>query len=387
MGLESELKNGQMSSKEKLSKIAELLERSGVDPDDIGKIEKINIWQGFLKNADGEPELVDLTSVMLSPLWSETPEYPVVQPAKPTLIRPVRSKAKTADATITVILPDPQIGYRRLSDGTLIPMHDEKAMNLALQIMRFIRPDKVVNLGDFIDMPEWSSKFLILPEFVMTTQPSIDRAHKFLAQQRALVGETAEIVLIAGNHDARFSMAVTRNAMAALRLKQANLPKSFPVLSLGFLLRLNELGVTYLGAYPAHKFRIAKGGAGQTALYAIHGDRLDVAKVAKNERQSFVQGHIHRIALHTETYEVGGNREQVVALSPGCLCRVDGFVPSSKSAVTDDGMPVTQYESWQQGFAVVSETDDGFWSVEMVSITNGRAMYRGRVFESASEDE
>lgn len=387
MGLESELKNGQLSVKEKLSKIAELLERSGVDPDDIGKIEKINIWQGFLKNADGEPELVDLTSVMLSPVWSETPEYPVVQQAKPTLIKPIRSKAKTSDAKVTVILPDPQIGYRRLSDGTLVPMHDEKAMNLALQMMRFIRPDKVVNLGDFIDMPEWSSKFLVLPEFVMTTQPSIDRAHKFLAQQRALVGDYAEIVLIAGNHDARFSMAVTRNAMAALRLKQANTPKSFPVLSLPFLLRLEELGVTYLGAYPAHKFKIAEGGEGQTALYAIHGDRLDVAKVAKNERQSFVQGHIHRIALHTETYEVGGEREQVVAFSPGCLCRVDGFVPSTKSAVTDDGMPVTQFESWQQGIAVVSEMSDGFWSMELVSITNGKAIYRGRVFEFDSEDK
>jgi len=387
MGLESELKNGQLSVKEKLSKIAELLERSGVDPDDIGKIEKINIWQGFLKNADGEPELVDLTSVMLSPVWSETPEYPVVQQAKPTLIKPIRSKAKTSDAKVTVILPDPQIGYRRLSDGTLVPMHDEKAMNLALQMMRFIRPDKVVNLGDFIDMPEWSSKFLVLPEFVMTTQPSIDRAHKFLAQQRALVGDYAEIVLIAGNHDARFSMAVTRNAMAALRLKQANTPKSFPVLSLPFLLRLEELGVTYLGAYPAHKFKIAEGGEGQTALYAIHGDRLDVAKVAKNERQSFVQGHIHRIALHTETYEVGGEREQVVAFSPGCLCRVDGFVPSTKSAVTDDGMPVTQFESWQQGIAVVSEMSDGFWSMELVSITNGKAIYRGRVFEFDTEDK
>ena len=387
MTLESELTNGQVTAKEKLSKIASLLERSGIDAEDIGRIERVNVWQGFIKNGDGEPELVDLTSVMLSPSWAEDPVYPVVQPAKPTIIKPVPSKPRIVDATVTVILPDPQIGYRRLADGTMLPMHDEKAMNLALQMMRYIRPDKVVNLGDFIDLPEWSSKFLVLPEFVLTTQPSIDRAHKFLAQQRACVGLEAEMVLIAGNHDARLPMAVARNAMAALRLKRANLPESFPVLSMGFLLRLEELGVKYLGAYPAHKYQIAKGGKGQTPLYAIHGDKLDVAKVAKSERQSFVQGHIHRVAVHSETYEVNGEREQVMAFSPGCLCRVDGYVPSTKSAVNDDGIPVTRFESWQQGMAVITETEDGFWSVEIISITNGRAVYRGRVFTSNGEDE
>jgi hypothetical protein len=310
-----------------------------------------------------------------------------VQPAKPTIVKPVPSKPKIVDATVTVILPDPQIGYRRLVDGTMLPMHDEKAMNLCLQMMRFIRPDKVVNLGDFIDLPEWSAKFLILPEFVLTTQPSIDRAHKFLAEQRAVVGDSAEMVLIAGNHDARLPMAITRNAISALRLKRANLPESFPVLSMGFLLRLDELKVKYLGAYPAHKYKIAKGGKGQTPLYAIHGDKLDVAKVAKSERQSFVQGHIHRIALHSETYEVGGEREQVVAFSPGCLCRVDGYVPSTKSAVNDDGIPVTRFESWQQGMAVITETKDGFWSLEMVSITDGKAIYRGRVFTSDGKNK
>ena len=191
MSFESELKGGQFTAKEKLLKIADLLERSGIDAEEIGRIERVNVYQGSIKNGDGESELVNVTSVMLSPSWAEEPQFPVVQPAKPTIVKPVPSKPKIVDATVTVILPDPQIGYRRLVDGTMLPMHDEKAMNLCLQMMRFIRPDKVVNLGDFIDLPEWSAKFLILPEFVLTTQPSIDRAHKFLAEQRAVVGDSA----------------------------------------------------------------------------------------------------------------------------------------------------------------------------------------------------
>ena len=128
MSFESELKNGQFTAKEKLSKIAALLERSGIDAEEIGRIERVNVWQGFIKNGDGEPELVDLTSIMLSPSWAEEPQYPVVQPAQPTVIKPVPSKPKIVDATVTVILPDPQIGYRRLADGTMLPMHDEKAI-------------------------------------------------------------------------------------------------------------------------------------------------------------------------------------------------------------------------------------------------------------------
>lgn len=385
MSLEQDLSSGNPTAKEKLAKISALLERSGINPDDIGKIDRVNLWQGFLKNDEGEAELVDLAGVVLSPQWAEGPQYPVVQPAAPTVIRPVPDKSKTTDATVTVILPDPQIGYRRLSDGSLVPMHDEAAMSVALQVMRSIRPDKVVNLGDFIDLPEWSSKFLVLPEFVLTTQPAIDRAHKFLAEQRAVVGKKAKMVLLGGNHDDRLPKAVARNAMAALRLRQANMETAFPVLSLPFLLRLEELKVEYLGAYPANRFQIARGAKGQTPLYAIHGEKLDVAKVAKGERQSFVQGHIHRIAVHSETYEIFGEPEQVMAFSPGCLCRVDGAVPSTKSGVDDAGAPVQRWESWQQGMAVVTEQKDGFWSAEILPITKGKAVFRGRVFSAVGK--
>lgn len=382
MSLDDELLESQLTKKEKLGKLFALLERSGIDVDDIGRVQKISVWQGFLKNEEGEPVLVDMASVVLSPTWEEAIQYPVVQQAAPTLIRPTSSKPKTTDNKVTVILPDPQIGFRRFGDGTLMPMHDDQAMNVALQVMRFIRPDVVVNLGDFIDLPEWSTKFLVLPEFVLTTQPSVDRAHKFLAEQRATVGDDCDIILIGGNHDARLPNLVARNAMAAMRLRQANTPKGFPVLSVPFLLRLDELKVKYFGAYPAARVRIADGGDGQTPLYAIHGERLDVQKVAKNERQSFVQGHIHRISVHTETYEVSDAMEQVVAFSPGCLCRVDGAVPSTKSGADDGGMPIQRFESWQQGIAVVTELPSGRWSYEIVPIIKGEAVYRGRLFSA-----
>lgn len=381
--LDDELKKPKLI-KDRLGSLMELLDRSGIDPEDIGKVQRINVYQGFYKDDEGEAHKVDMHGIVLSPKWEDGPEWPVVQPAKPSIVKPVKKSPGQKSRKTTVILPDPQIGFRRLDNGDLIPMHDEDAMHLALQIARDADPDVIVNLGDFIDLPEWSSKFLVLPEFVLTTQPSIDRGHRFLAQQRAVAPE-AEIKLLAGNHDDRLGKAIAKNAMAALRLRRAESPHELPVLSMAFLLRLDELGVEYIPGYPAGRIKIADGGPGQTPLYAIHGEKLDIAKVAKEERQSFIQGHIHRLAQHAMTYEKNGCPETVIALSPGCLCRIDGAVPSTRSSVDDQGVPLLRYETWQQGLAIVEEGDDGFYGVETVQIIEKEAYWRGRRY-SARQD-
>lgn len=381
MGIEDALSNPPLNAKERIGKLADLLARSGIDPDEVGRVDRINVWQGFYKDENGEAQTVDMAGIVLSPEWANGPEYPVVQQAAPTIVKPVKSAPIQRDTKVTVILPDPQIGYRRLHDGEMIPTHDEHAINVALQITRHVRPDHIVNLGDTLDLPEWSSKFLVLPEFVLTTQPTIDYAHRFLAMQRAVAPE-AKISMLGGNHDDRIGKAIAKNAMAALRLRRAEAPHEWAILSLPFLLRLDELGVEYVGAYPAGRIRLTQGSANLTPLWAIHGEKLDVTKVAKAERQSFVQGHIHRIGMAMETYEINREPETVIAFSPGCLCRVDGAVPSTKGGTDDSGRPYRRWESWQQGMAVVTEYPDGYWTTEIVPIHHGRASFRGKTFEA-----
>lgn len=373
------------SRKEALGRIADLLHRNGIDPAEIGTVQRISLYQSLTKNNEGDAEIHDLVGIQLSPAWADGPAWPVVQPAAPTIIKPLKAKFVDRAERITVILPDPQIGYRRMSDGEMIPTHDEQAMAVALQVVAQVRPDSIINLGDLVDFPEWSSKFLVKPEFVLTTQPTLDRAHRFLAEQRAIAPD-ARMTLLAGNHDVRMGHAITRNAMAALRLRRAEAPAEWPVLSLPFLLRLDDLACTYVGGYPAGRVQITTGGNGITPLWAIHGERLDVVKVARTERQSFVQGHIHRVAMHQETYEVAGSNETVVAFSPGCLCRIDGAVPSTRSGEDEFGRPMVRWENWQQGMAVVTEYADAAWSAEIVPIANGVAYWRGQRFEAGRLD-
>lgn len=383
MGLSDDLlaETAPQARREALGRIADLLDRNGIDPAEIGTVHRISLYQSLTKNNEGDAEIHDLVGIQLSPAWAEGPEWPVVQQAAPTKITPAKLRPLERVEKVTVILPDPQIGFWRLSTGEMVPIHDEAAMAAAMQVLVAARPDVIVNLGDLVDFPEWSSKFLVKPEFVLTTQPTLDRAHRFLAEQRA-VAPQANMLLLAGNHDVRLGHAITRNAMAALRLRRANVPDEWPVMSLPFLLRLDELGVKYIGGYPAGRVQLTEGGGGMTGLWAVHGEKLDVAKVAKTERQSFVQGHIHRAAMHQETYEIGGRAETVMAFSPGCLCRVDGAVPSSRGGEDEHGRPMVRWENWQQGVAVVTEFPDGSWDAEIVPIRDGVASWRGSRYGS-----
>lgn len=371
-----------------IGKLAELLERNGIDLADVGRVKAIKAWQGFMKGDDGEPVTVDMHGIEFVPAWTDGPAWPVVQPARPVTVKPRPVPKRTGTASTIVIAPDPQIGYRRYEDGTLDPFQDERAIDLHLQIIRDAKPNRIVNLGDTIDMAEWSDKFAVAPEMMLTTQPALDRTHRYLGEQITESPADCDILLLEGNHDARMARLVLKNAMAALRIRQANAPESWPVLTLPHLLRLDEFGKTangsprvqYIDGYPAGRVELAPGSDDVTPLYAIHGERLSVSAVAKNERQSFVQGHIHRIQDWWESYELAGRLVNVNAWSPGCLCRIDGSVPSSRGGVRLKGQPVARNEQWQQGLGIVSVAQDGTWTKEIIPFFNGRAIWRDKEY-------
>ena len=106
---------------ERLGRLNELLERSGIDPADIGEVKQIRVneWQAMSKDEEGEPVITDLqgASIVLSPKWAEDPELPFVRPATPVKVTNPRRETKREQAGGTAfIFPDQQIPY-----------HDERA--------------------------------------------------------------------------------------------------------------------------------------------------------------------------------------------------------------------------------------------------------------------
>ena len=321
---------------------------------------------------------------MLGSLKPE-PKWDLIHQAQPVSITaPKPAKTVKTKHKVAVALPDPQIGYRHFFDKGSDPFHDEAAMDIALQIISFLeetdRVDWVINLGDFLDLPS-QGRFDQEAGFAGTTQKAIDRGHLFLQQQRAAAGPKAEIVLIEGNHDRRLEKYILSNSAAAWGLKRANMDE-LPVMSLPYLLRLDEIGVEYIDAYPAGAFWLTP------TLRAVHGNKARsngstaAAYTNADPHISTIFGHAHRLEIQSRTVFNRDEAIRSVAVSPGCLCRVDGAVPSVNGSTHVDGTPAKYFENWQQGVAIVV-IEDGKPYFELVEIRHGIAWFRGKKFVSS----
>lgn len=374
------------SGKHKLGRIADLLKQNNIDLEDVGNIQRVSLYQSLTKNEDGEAEVHDLTAIQFSPKWESGPEWPVIAqgpqyklPASKADSKPSTSEYKTA-----VILPDIQIGFYRMNDDTLDATHDEEALSIALAITKSIKPDKIILLGDNLDFPEFG-KYRLSPAYQRTTQATIDRATTLCAQLRA-VAPNAEIIWLAGNHEERLPRMLIDNAVSAFGLRKGNAPESWPVMSVPYLCRMDEYGITFKPGYPASHYWVNE------RLKIIHGDKVKSSgstshMYLNSEKTSVLYGHIHRREWNEKTREDWDGAKTIMAASPGCLAKTSGEVPSTKGGLDLDGRPLTVVENWQQGLAVVTYQPDGDarFFYEQVPIHDGEAFYRGKIYYAQKE--
>lgn len=301
-----------------------------------------------------------------------TPEWPVIDRPAPLPVKKA-SGGLIRKWKVAVAGADSQIGFRNVN-GTLEPFHDDQAMALFTKIVELEKPERVILAGDIIDLAEqgrWTQE----AGFALTTQASIDRTYRWLYDLRD-AAPSSHIDLIEGNHDKRMQNFVEVNAKSAFGLKRAGWPDEWPVMSIPYLLRLDELMVTYYDAYPNAHVWI------NNNLRAEHGTLVN-SKGSTAQRYLNETPHVSRLFGHTHRQEVvqrttwdrmGKIRSQ--AINPGCLCRVDGAVPGVHSSIGADGKSATHYEDWQQGAAVIRYTDDEFF-VELVQFDDGKTLYQG----------
>ena len=379
-GLETQVASSVAGRKEILGRLADLLERQGISVDEIGTVNRVSVYQSLTKNQDGDAEVHDLLGVQFSPAFETGPQFDPVRQGPPVRVTVrVPKKAKNPDGYETaVILPDIQIGYFRNADGVLEPTHDEDALAVALGIVRDLQPNKVVLVGDNVDAPEFG-KYRLSPAYALTTQASIDRATTLSAELRACAPD-AEIVWLAGNHEERLVNATLDNLKAAFGLRRGNSKYELPVLSIPYLCRFDEYGITYLPGYPASSYWINE------KIKVIHGDKVrsggsTAHAYLNNSKCSVIYGHIHRREWAERSRDDYDGPKTIMAASPGTLARCDGSVPSTKGGLDLDGRPLPIVEDWQQGVSVVTyEPGDGRFWYEQVAIHQGEALFRGTLY-------
>lgn len=352
----------------------EFIRTTGQDPD------AVTFSWGWTSNATGSGFWNKLNNVR--PIagsgtnHEQGPEWPVIQQAAPVNVTIAHNPVKpTRDKKLALKGADTQIGFRRLADGSLDPFHDEAAMGVFVQAATQLQPDKIQILGDFLDLAS-QGRFAQEASFAQTTQEALNTGHLFLAKLRAACPD-AEIVVIEGNHDKRMQNFIEANAVAAFGLKRAGLPESWPVMSLPYLLRLDELNVQYVDAYPA-----ATDWDNDTTRN-IHGTKAN-SRGSTTSQYVFELPHLNTWAGHTHRVEItyrsvmGARGEAVESYSanPGCLCRVDGAVPSVNGAIGADGQAARIVENWQQGFGLAYYNDTESWPA-VYRIRNGVALMGG----------
>jgi len=229
-----------------------------------------------------------------------------------------------------------------------------------------LNPDEVVLIGDNLDLPEFSTKFVVKPEFVRCTQPAIDYLSALIEE---MCGLTNKVTMLEGNHDKRLVDYIIKNAAASYGIKRANMPEEAPVFSVSYLLGLAQMGVEYIGNYPKGSYWLNK------KLCCTHGHKVGAApgssasKMLDGINYSVIFGHTHRVeSAHTNIF-TGGETETIGAYNVGCLARLDGVVPSN-----------ARNENWQNGACIVEYNDDCH-QVYLPLIQNGVLRYHGQEYK------
>ncbi len=206
--------------------VDELMKLAGMSPKDwVVTNPKIKKWDVALKlkvNKDEEIVKVVPSIYIEAPLRAVHPTAfePVIQPIQIELPKlPKVGKQTKGKVKRCLIINDAQVGFRRTLHTTeLVPFHDRRVLDLALQIAQTEQIDHISFGGDCLDLSEWSSKFLPEPEFYWTTQPALLELAWWFTQFR-LAQPHAEIKKLEGNHDKRMPLLIASNMKQAYQLR------------------------------------------------------------------------------------------------------------------------------------------------------------------------
>ena len=352
---------------DKQKSISDMIKEFGLNEDDyIKKNIRVGKW-GKLKTPMAQAR-VDLV-----PKKPELCDWPEIKAIRPEYKKPPKYKAPSKDRTKrALVIPDAQIGYARdFRRNTFTPFHDFHAFDLTLQVAQHIKPEKIILLGDMLDLPTFG-KYEKKPEHQFTTQESLITLRTFIDD---LMPHTSEIIYIFGNHEARFKRSLAEYNAEATLLKRVDYAHDLPsTYSIEHLLGLDDLGVKYFTNYPHDEFYLNDHLAFSHSHIAKSGSGATVAKIIKDDPHvSRFIGHIHRLERATQTTYKRGRAHTNSAFSCGTLSRLDDKIPQAGAR-----------QNWQQGLGTVwYEEDDGLFDVNLHHIEQGNTIVDGIKYESA----
>ncbi len=377
------------SKSRRVKTLDELIEECKIDLDEwIIEWHEINKWEVGMKHKEmdmtydegvGTGHIYQSGEPLVEPLWQikiklkrKHPEaiIPLIVPMDIKPYKRLKKKQVDGDALQrALVFGDAHIGFRK--DGEyLTPFHNRQCLSIVLAIAELDDFDIIVNLGDFLDLADWSDHFIRKPEFQQTTQAAVVEATWFNRQLRNSQ-RTAEMYLIEGNHELRMNTMLMKYIPAAYGLKPADFIEGPALLSIENLLSLEKMMIEYVGDYPRGEVWLNE------YIQCSHGEKFSASGgatatgLAKSAPITMIYGHTHNLELAQRTLHTMTGQQTVTTFSPGCTCRIDGLVPGKMAK-----------PNWQQGTSVVEYDRHGFVSITPIPIQNGVASYLGNMIEA-----
>lgn len=301
-------------------------------------------WEVAVRNAQGDVEVHELHYERKLPeVDPQDYENMFVRRVPPVRIIPSKRKIPETDVETTVFIPD-----------THYPYQDKRAVALAKTALKVLNPTTIVFLGDEIDAVNFS-RFSTRQEWQGSLQQGLDEFHHDLAEIKA-DNPQSKLVQHDSNHHIRLERMIREYNGDLLGLKRANAQNELGVLTIGYLLRHQELGVEYISGYPNSEYWH------EDHLKSTHGSESvsggsTMARVIGRGTVSVVSGHSHRAELVYRTFQDGRHDRTIFGLNPGILADPD-LVPKNRYATNDAGKVVPQHMNWQQSIGVVYHTPE-----------------------------
>lgn len=297
-------------------------------------------------------------------------KIPPIAPVEVTIPEKVHKEyKKDGGLQRAFALFDPHFGFRRdVLTGKLTPFHDRSVLSTAVEIIDSAENvTSVIIGGDFLDLSEWSDKFVLEPEFYFTTQHALEECARWLNIIKTCVPDNTKVVVINGNHEQRMETLVTKRLLGAYAVKPVDLVGS-KALGVDNLLGLSRSGIEHIPEYPDGEYWVCDDTKIEHGSIARNKPGATVTAVIENAASNIIFGHKHTVERANKTVLDGRKRRSISVVCGGCLCRTDGTLPGSN-----------KNNNWQN--AIVEIVHDGKQAIAInhILINQDGAYYNGKL--------
>lgn len=234
-----------------------------------------------------------------------------------------------------------------------VPYHCPKYIELSYKILRSLKFDGLVQLGDALDFWQLST-YDKDPARKNTILEDIEVWNGIISKWSRYLPKGATVHLLCGNHEARLERYISRHARELHEIVK-------PMPDLLNLKQRNEAGQITFKWHKYSKWDSCRIGD-CTLLHGFYFNQHVASTNLAKYRTKVVCGHTHRVqyvsdGVHFSASLGHGSDENLTAHQP-----------------TPTG--------WQQAMGVLTVDDRNQTNLEIITVTDGKAVFRGKHFSA-----